>query len=144
MQNNIFYGSTRDCELVDGGTLTTNENNIVGVNSCGDGVDNQINVDPLLPANPTRPTGQTAGYLWHFPLPANSPAVDAAGRINGSELFVTIDQINTRRPQPEGGENDIGAVELKQLTPAPVASFTATVDVNDEKFWHFDGSGSSN
>ena len=142
VHNNIFYGATTDCALVDGGALTTYKNNIVGNNSCGDGVDNQINVDPLLPANPTRPTGQTAGYLWHFPLPANSPAVDAAGRIGGTELFVTLDQINTRRPQPEGGENDIGAVELKQTTPPPVASFIVT-GTSGDLLRYFNASGSS-
>ena len=94
MHNNIFYGATSDCELTDNGSLKTYKNNIVGNNNnCGAGVDNQINVNPLLPANPTRPAGQTAGYMWHFPLPANSPAVDAAGKKNGTEEFTTIDQL---------------------------------------------------
>ena len=89
VHNNIFYGATTDCALVDGGTLTTYKNNIVGVNSCGDGVDNQINVDPELPANPTRPTGQTAGYLTHFPLtlPTARRWTRPAG-LTASDLFV--------------------------------------------------------
>ncbi len=103
LHNSILYGAATDCAKSTGVTLAANENNIIGVNECGG---SPSSADPLLPASP-----RGSSYLTHFMLPANSPAVDAAGDCSA---FTTIDQIGTSRPQPAGGHCDIGAYERPQ------------------------------
>ena len=129
LRNSILYGATSDCALVDSGSLTTNENNIIGNNGCG-GTPSSAN--PLLPDNPT------TNALPHFPLPANSPAVDAAGDCSA----ITSTSINGM-PRPQGDACDIGAYERRYDPPPPVANFSATADNNDPLFYTFDASDST-
>ena len=105
LRNSILYGSDDDCA----GTLATNENNIIGNNNCGGSPSND---DPLL--------GQINPYLAspYLPLKAGSPAIDAAGDCTS---LTTVDQAGTVRPQPTGGDCDIGAYELPQTAPPPTA-----------------------
>ena len=110
VQNNIFYGSTRDCELVDGRHADDEREQYHRHWRLPDHRTAIRATDPQLPANPT---GQ--GSRTRFPLSLGSPAVDAAGDCTG---LTTVDQIGTSRPQWPGGQCDIGAFELPQDPPS--------------------------
>ena len=113
LRNSIIYGSTGgDCTL-SGGQITVNENNIIGApGNCGAGT-NGSSADPLLSPNAT-------GDIPYFTIPANSPAVDAAGDCRS---LTTQDQRGAARPQ--GGACDIGAYESPHTAPVK-ASLSAS------------------
>ena len=107
LRNSILYGATNDCVLTSGGTLPTNENNIIGNNGCGG---SPSSANPQLPSSPSK----AGGALPHFPLPSNSPAVDAAGDCTA---YTTTSQNGVYRPQ--GSACDIGAYERVYVPPPP-------------------------
>ncbi len=88
-----------DCAVNVSGTLEDSSYNLIGDGSCAGAP-----VDPLL-GELTQPLQGSPAY---YPLPPNSPAIDA-GDIY---LCSQIDQIGTARPQ--GESCDIGAIEYAQ------------------------------
>ncbi len=130
LRNSIIYDDSSECVLVDSGSLTSNSNNIIETNNCGG---SPSNADPLLPE---RQIGQ--GTVPRFlALPPNSPAVDAAGDCTA---YTTTSHNGVTRPSPAGGACDIGAFELEQAQPPPVACFTFRVDDDNSLKYYFDAS----
>jgi len=136
-------GSTTDANADCFGTITSDEGyNLVGT---GTGCP-QTNSDPTDPTDdPTnkqvapadvfgkifKDTTLVDGILPLIGTPGDNPAIDGG---NGCEAK---DQLGTERPQPEGGECDIGAHEYKapfdpEPTAHPTSFTTATVDSDEQ------------
>ena len=109
LRNSILFGASNDCQLYASATMSTNENNIIGENNCGG---SPISADPRLSSpNPTHALPTAA-------ITSGSPALDAAGDCTS---ITRVDQVGTARPQPAGGNCDIGAYEFPQSAPPPTA-----------------------
>ena len=132
IKNSLLSGNTGfDCRQ--SATVSGINTNLIRTGNCGTPYSS---ANPQLPASPTSPSSITEPPAY-FALPLNSPAVNAVTCLED----VTVDQAGTSRPQPVGGNCDIGAYEFP--VPAPNASFTATVDSNNVLRWNFDASASS-
>ena len=108
IKNSLLSGNTGgDCRQ--SATVSGINSNLIRTGNCGTPYSAD---DPLLPANPTVPTDLTDPPAY-FPLPSNSPAVNAVTCLDG----VNLDQLGETRPYPANGNCDIGAVEY-QLAPA--------------------------
>jgi hypothetical protein len=107
------------------GTLIDGHYNLIGDNSCGlsDPTD-LTSTAPLLDPLAVNAPGTTATQ----PLMPGSPAIDRIPVVGGScnGTGVTSDQRGVTRPQPAGGNCDIGAYEYVPVTPTAHA---ATVPV---------------
>src|SRR6185312_15993432 len=80
--------------------------NTCGFNTTGDLVDTDPHLGPLQNNGGPSPTPTQA-------LPVGSPAVDAGSCTNSLGGPLTMDQRGVARPQPAGGQCDIGAFELQ-------------------------------
>ncbi len=125
VRNNILYDNRNgDCKLTPDESFTGTsggvvvKDNIIGANSCA-GINLAGNPNPELASSAT-------GDIPYFPFSTTSPAKDAADCLDD----VTVDQIGTTRPQPQGGKCDIGAYEgagaFTLATATPTNTPTAT------------------
>ncbi len=98
-----------DC-YIDSGTIGINTNNLVEDGSCGAA----LSGDPLLDA-----LADNSGDTFTFALLPGSPALDAVPVLS---CTLATDQRGVSRPQPAGGNCDIGAFESRGFALA----FTST------------------
>ena len=129
--NVIFANSTAggDCKLFDSSTIAAgSSHNLIedtGSAACGltNGVDNNIiGQDPDL--GPLQNNGGKT--LTHALLP-NSPAIDAGDDVN----CPADDQRGKERPQPTGGQCDIGAYERDTMPPTIVGISRVQPELTD-------------
>ncbi|MGI8857227.1 MAG: choice-of-anchor Q domain-containing protein [Thermomicrobiales bacterium] len=103
------------------GTLTDGHYNLVNDNSCGlsDPTD-LTSTNPLLNPLAVNAPGATATHA----LMPGSPAIDRIPVASGScnATGVTADQREVTRPQPAGGNCDIGAYDYTPFTPTMQAT----------------------
>ena len=112
IENTIVAGNTLSGTAADvNGAVTSYGHNLIGNTSGGSGfvASDLINVDPLL-----GPLQNNGGPTRTQALLATSPALDALPTANGG--CPATDQRFFSRPQPAGGNCDIGAYELAAIT----------------------------
>jgi len=121
-QSSIVAGQVAgaDCAVEGMATLTSGGHNIESATSCGfTGIGDQqnvtaaqLNLGPLAP----NPPGTTQTHA----LGPGSFALDKIpSATNGCGTTITDDQRGISRPQPTGGQCDVGAFELEQASPTP-------------------------
>jgi len=120
LRNTIVANSPSggNCALTFGGSITDEGGNLqYPGTTCGATIDSAD--DPKL--DPLQDNGGPTETMALQPL---SPAVDSAVLAN----CPTKDQRGVSRPQPPGGECDIGAFELESDTTAPTITITMPAD----------------
>jgi len=124
--NTDIGGQAPDCS----GTLNSQGYNLIqntaGCTIGGDPTGNITGQNPNLGPLALNPPGTTATHA----LLAGSPAIDTANPAvpgSGGNACEATDQRGVARPQPTGGDCDIGAFELEQAPPAPVGGVSAPV-----------------
>jgi CSLREA domain-containing protein len=109
IKSSILAGNSQgNCAGV--GPFTSAGFNLESANTCGfTAAGDLTNTDPKL-----GPLQDNGGPTPTRALPANSPAVDAGSCSDVAGNPVSTDQRGVARPQPAGGNCDIGAFELAQ------------------------------
>lgn len=110
LRNTVVAGNgSANCNITVGGSILDAGYNLEDGTSCGFSVANNSlpDTDPLL-----APLGDNGGPTLTHALLVGSPAIDAGTCTGPSGADVTEDQRGISRPQPAGGDCDIGAFEL--------------------------------
>ncbi len=117
LQNTILAGNTGASGTVDcAGTLNSSGYNLIGSgnSTCtfNSLVSDQLNTNALL--GPLTSNGSYTMYRMPQTGTPHSPAIDSgnpSGCTDGNLHVLTVDQRNAVRPQPAGGNCDVGSVE---------------------------------